>query len=174
MPRPYRLGKRQPAVDRTGARILDAARNLVAESGDRFSIGTLADRAGVSRATVYNRHGSRGALLDALRPRQALDAPDLRTFIERACAAWAANPRLYRHLGPAADLGGDAPRRLAESLAAADALRPGCSLKEAEDVIAVVTSFGVFDRLHHDGRRSTASVADILHRLAGAILVERD
>ena len=174
MPRAYRLGKRQPAVDRTAARILDAARELVTASGDRFSIGTLAERAGVSRATVYNRHGSRAAVLDALRPRHTLDAPDLRTFIERACAAWAAEPRLYRRLGPAADLGGDAPRRLAESLAAADALRPGCSLKEAEDVIAVVTSFPVFDRLHQDGRRSTTSVAEILMRLAAAIQVERD
>ena len=174
MPRPYRLGKRQPAVDRTGARILDAARELVAASGDRFSVGALAERAGVSRATVYNRHRSRAALLDTLRPRQTLDAPDLRTFIDRTCAAWAAHPRLYRNLGPAADLDGEAPRRLAESLAAADALRPGCSLKEAEDVIAVVTSFAVFDRLHHDGRRSTASVAEILMRLATAIVVERD
>ena len=49
-------------------------------------------------------------------------------------------------------------------------MRPGCSLKEAEDVIGALTSFGVFDQLHQDGRRSPASVADILMRLAAAIL----
>lgn len=158
------------AVDRTGARVLEAARELVVEKGDRFSVAALAERAGVSRATVYNRFGSRAALLDALRPRPVVEAPDLRALIERACAAWAADPRLYRRLGPAAGAPGDAPRRLAESLAAADALRPGCSLKEAEDVIAVLTSFAVFDRLHHDGRRSTGAVADVLLRLVAGIL----
>src|SRR5260370_912687 len=61
-------------------------------------------------------------------------------------------------------------RALAERLASADQLRPGCSLKEAEDVIGALTSFDVFDRLHQDGRRSSSAVADILMRLAGAIL----
>ena len=33
-----------------------------------------------------------------------------------------------------------------------------------------LTSFAVFDRLHQDGRRSPSAVAEILMRLAGAIL----
>jgi hypothetical protein len=37
-------------------------------------------------------------------------------------------------------------------------------------VIGALTSFEVFDRLYQDGRRSSAAVADILMRLAGAIL----
>jgi hypothetical protein len=61
-------------------------------------------------------------------------------------------------------------RALAERLASADQLRPGCSLKEAEDVIGALTSFAVFDRLHQDGRRSSTAIAEILMRLAGAIL----
>ena len=44
------------------------------------------------------------------------------------------------------------------------------SLKEAEDVIAVLTSFAAFDRLHQDGRRSTAAVIEILMRMAGSII----
>ena len=44
------------------------------------------------------------------------------------------------------------------------------ALKEAEDVIAVLTSFAAFDRLHQDGRRSTAAVIEILMRMAGSIL----
>ena len=61
-------------------------------------------------------------------------------------------------------------RALAERLAASGQLRPGCSLKEAEDVIGALTSFPVFDRLHKDGRRSSAAVGEILLRLAAAIL----
>jgi hypothetical protein len=61
-------------------------------------------------------------------------------------------------------------RRLAERLAAADQLRAGCSIKEAEDVIGLLTSFPTFDRLHQDGRRSATVVAAILVRLVAAIL----
>src|SRR5438105_812130 len=50
------------------------------------------------------------------------------------------------------------------------AVRPGGSLKEAEDVIAVLTSLAAFDRLHQGGRRPSASVVEILVRMAGAIL----
>jgi hypothetical protein len=61
-------------------------------------------------------------------------------------------------------------RTLAGRLAAADQLRPGCSLKEAEDVIGAITSFEVFDRLHKDGRRSPTAVSEILMRLVSTIL----
>ena len=82
----------------------------------------------------------------------------------------AANPALYRNL-PAADReDNEACRALAERLAAADGLRPGCSLKEAEDVLTALTTFAVFDRLHKDGRRSAAAVGEILMRLASEFL----
>src|SRR6266496_4370463 len=66
-PRPYHLGRRQAAVDRTRARILQAARALlVARGGAEFSIDAVARRARVTRATVYQRFGSRPQLLEAL------------------------------------------------------------------------------------------------------------
>jgi AcrR family transcriptional regulator len=171
MPRPYRLGRRQASVDRTQRSILDAARHLVAERGSAPSVGAVARRAGVSRLTVYARFGSRAALLGALTPALAdHGGNDLRHHFERTCAAWAENPALYRHLQVDHAGGPDAARRIAEHLAASDALRPGCSLKEAEDVITALSSFSVFDRLHKDGRRSPAAVIEILLRLAGAIL----
>lgn len=86
------------------------------------------------------------------------------------CAAWAASPALFRHLPEPPEPDPRAIRGLVERLAAEDALRPGCSLKEAEDVITVLSAFGTFDRLHRDGRRPPASVADILTRLASATL----
>ncbi len=180
------LGKRQAGVDRTRAAVLTAARELVAAAGgSNLSVGAVARRAGVSRLTIYNRFGSRSELLRAvageahrrMAPSPAGGAEDpvqqLRDRIAAACATWSSDPALFRAL-PAVTSAGDPAalkdRTLAERLAGADQLRPGCSLKEAEDVIGALTSFAVFDRLHQDGRRSAAAVADILMRLAGAIL----
>jgi AcrR family transcriptional regulator len=184
-PRSYRLGRREETVRRTRAAILAAARDEVA-AGDTasFSAGAVARRAGVSRITVYNQFGSKAGLLRELAggvrmtgaaPPSGTAEPsdELRRRIVESCAAWSTDPALYRRLGtePAAQIeaAGD-DRVLVERLAASGQLRPGCSLKEAEDVIGALTSFAVFDRLHRDGRRSSASVGEILFRLAAAIL----
>ena len=185
-------GKRQAAVDRTRTLVLEAARDLVASpEGAGLSLGAVARRAGVSRLTIYNQFGSREGLLRAVageahrRTPDAAPAPapgdareELRRRISTACIRWASNPALFRGLSPisslpvasAHDRRPDEDRRLAERLASADQLRPGCSLKEAEDVIGALTSFAMFDRLHGDGRRSAGAVAEILMRLAAAIL----
>src|SRR5207244_3156935 len=67
-PRPYRLGGRQGAIEKTRKRVLRAARDLLAVRGgaDRFSIDAVARRAGVARMTVYHQFGSRRGLLEAL------------------------------------------------------------------------------------------------------------
>ncbi len=175
--RAYRLGKRQATVDRTEQDILAAARDLVA-AGPPPSLAQVARRAGVSRITIYNRFGSRERLLGRLDPRP--DPPELsgsapprqqlRVHLQQTCARWAASPALYRNLEPRAATSGEVERRLAERLAEADDLRPGCSIKEAEDVIGMLTSFAAFDRLHRDGRRPAAAVAEMLMRLASAVL----
>ena len=100
----------------------------------------------------------------------------LRQRITASCALWASNPGLFRHLPPVGDLefekrAGD--RALAELLAAGDELRPGCSLKEAEDLMGAISSFEVFDRLYKDGRRPQTAVVEILMRLASTILASR-
>ncbi|HSS93621.1 MAG TPA: TetR/AcrR family transcriptional regulator [Candidatus Dormibacteraeota bacterium] len=181
------FGKRQAGVDRTRAAVLAAARELVASGGSAsLTVGAVARKAGVSRLTIYNRFGSRSGLLRAVAGEAhgrtvpsaangvAKDPVDeLRDRITAACSVWSSEPALFRALA-AASSGGESSalkdRSLAERLAVADQLRPGCSLKEAEDVIGVLTSFAVFDRLHQDGRRSSAAVAEMLMRLAGAIL----
>jgi AcrR family transcriptional regulator len=176
--RAYRLGRRQASVDRTANSILAAASELVAEGrASQLSVGAVARKAGVSRLTIYNRFGSRARLLEALAPHRELSPPPsgdareaLRQHLQQACSAWAANPALYRNLPPADGGGNEACRALVERLAAADALRPGCSLKEAEDVVNALTTFAVFDRLHKDGRRSAGAVGEILMRLASEFL----
>ena len=187
--REYRLGRRRTEVERTRNGILAAARELVSEFGPEVSIGKVAERARVSRITVYNHFGSKTGLLGALsteagptpdgvpRVEPGVDpAGDLRLRIEQACAAWAADPRLYRQL---AGRRGDRDRSdfdhaLAERLAAHDRLRPGCSIKEAEDVIGILTSFPVFDRLHKEGRRSPSAVVEILLRMASGLRASGD
>lgn len=187
MPRNYTLGRRQGAVDRTRTAILDAARELVASGAPALTTGAVAKKAGVSRITVYNQFGSRAGLLRELasgaRSRLGVKAPDpsdprdqLRVRITDSCAHWASDPGVFRRLLQLGDLdleGRGDDRALAERLAAADQLRAGCSIKEAEDVIGAVTAFAVFDRLHKDGRRSQAAVVEILMRLASTILASQ-
>lgn len=183
MARPYRLGRRQATVDDTRSAILTAARAVVAEAGANPALGAVARRAGVSRITVYNRFGSKAGLIEALRlelsPRPASSAggpPDdpreqLRARIASACSAWAGDPDLHRQLqAPGAPVESPVDRALAERLAAGDQLRAGCSIREAEDAIGLLTSFPAFDRLHRGGRRPAAMVADILMRLAQGVL----
>src|SRR5260370_18319238 len=141
MNRAYRLGRRQAAVDRTSQAILEAGRQAVADTpAGSPSVGAIARRAGVSRLTIYNRFGSKAGLLRALAPQAPRtaesDPPDpppaaLYQRLLDACTSWAADPPLYRPLPPAEPGGLGLDRRLAERLAVADALRPGCSIKEA-------------------------------------------
>lgn len=179
--RTYHLGKRQALVDLTSDSILRAATEEVA-AGKTLSVGRVARKAGVSRITVYNRFGSRSGLLQALSsqipapPDELPAAAAARDLLERhisaACSAWAAHASLVRHLPQfRREENTGLNRQLAERLATSDELRPGCSIKEAEDVIAALTSFETFDRLYKDGRRSPAAVAEILARLASGILV---
>jgi AcrR family transcriptional regulator len=184
MPRGYRLGRRQAAVDGTRQAILVAARELVASGEARLTPGAVAARAGVSRITVYNQFGSKAGLLQqlAMKAHSPLageasapsdPAGELRRRIADACLLWSSDPALFRRLPLVVDFRHDSPhddRALAERLAAAGLMRPGCSLKEAEDVIGAITSFTMFDRLHKDGRRSQAAVVEILWRLAATLL----
>ena len=182
--RAYRLGRRQVEAGRTRSRILAAARDLVSELGPEASVELVARRAGVSRITIYNQFGSKSGLLEVLstqaRPVSG-DVPpgipgagssdELRLHIEQACAAWAKDPRLYRQLAVrTSGERSDQDHALAERLAAQDRLRPGCSIKEAEDVIGILTSFPVFDRLHKEGRRPPSAVAEILIRMTSGFI----
>ena len=185
-PRGYRLGRRHEAVGQTRSAILSAARRLVTEVGPEASVGKVAELAGVSRITVYNQFGSKARLFETLATELAkgsagpagLEAESdarerLRQRIAQSCSAWASDPDLYRQLQGRRPWKGDESepdRALAEKLADSDQLRPGCSIKEAEDVIGILTSFPVFDRLHKGGRRTPNAVAEILMRMASTVI----
>ena len=114
-PRPYRLGQRQAAVDGTRARILAAARDLLAaEAGvSAFTVDAIAEQAGVARMTVYYQFESKRGLLEALfdhfasrglvqplraafersEPLEALDA-----FVAAFCGFWASDRVALRRI----------------------------------------------------------------------------
>jgi len=184
--RSYQLGRRRAAVDQTRSAILAAARDLLTEAGPGSSLGKVAEHAGVSRITVYNQFGSKAKLFEALAAaarsnvmrhaaaRDVAPREQLKSRIAQACTAWAADPALYRRLHQHVSWAGEdaeLDRKLAEDLAAGDQLRPGCSIKEAEDVIGILTSFEAFDRLHKGGRRSPTAVAEILTRMAASTVL---
>lgn len=72
-PRDYQLGRRAAAVDSTRRRVLDAARDLLADPGGypAFTLDAVARRADVARATVYYQFGSKAGVLEALFDRLA-------------------------------------------------------------------------------------------------------
>lgn len=71
------LSRRESAKEERRARILDAVRELIRETGQPdLSVRALAERAGVSVATTYNLFGSKRAMVLA-----ALE--DERDFVER-------------------------------------------------------------------------------------------
>jgi len=168
--RQYASARRAAAATQTRRAILGAARRLLSDTPGGPSVGAIARLAGVSRLSVYHHFGSRAGVLAAVAAEAGSPKPgttgDLRAFVAAAVAHWVTDPALFRRV-PEMPV---ATHELASRLAAEDRLRPGCSLKEAEDVIAVVTSFAAFDRLHQDGRRSTAAVTEILMRMAASIL----
>ncbi len=76
---------RGPAVeDEIGQRIERAAQGLLGKTGDDFTMDQLAERAGVPRATVYRRVGSKVALLRRLARERGVEfgeRPDVRARI---------------------------------------------------------------------------------------------
>jgi AcrR family transcriptional regulator len=73
--RPYDLGKRQEASDRTREAVLSAARALLESGGARdLTMGALANASGVTRQTIHNLFRTKSAVLEALFDRIAIDA----------------------------------------------------------------------------------------------------
>jgi AcrR family transcriptional regulator len=77
--RPYELGKRREASDRTREAVLTAARGLLESGGARdLTMEALAKASGVTRQTIHNLFGTKGGVLEALFDRIAVDAGMMR------------------------------------------------------------------------------------------------
>ena len=199
-PRPYRLGRRQAAVDGTRARVLKAARALlVARGGGAFSIEAVARRARVTRVTVYQRFGSRSKLLEALFDdlarqggmwdladafRQSDPQAALARFVATFARFWTAHRPIHRRLLALAALDPDLERTLrARQEWRRQGLRvivrrwrerSGPAAAATEETIAALfalTGFETFDLLA-GSTRTPAAVAPIVLRIARAVLAE--
>jgi AcrR family transcriptional regulator len=190
-PRPYRLGRRQAAVDRTRARILKAARALlVARGSTEFSIEAVAQRARVTRPTVYHQFGSRPKLLEALfddLARQggmwdladAFRQPDpeeaLARFIATFGRFWTKHRPIHRRLLAlgALDAGLDRALRARQEWRRQGLRvivgRIRAAQDETIDLLFALTSFQTFDMLA-GSKRNPAHVAPIVLRAARTIL----
>src|SRR3954451_8060559 len=198
--RAYRARRRATRADHTRERILAAVRALLAEGAFHDStVEEVAERAGVSRATLYQHFRSRVDLVDsmcdsfAVNPalvdlRHAVELPEADTALAQTVALavrfWSTEDPVLRELygvvaiDPAAralverqrtDRHGEI-RRLARHLRAAGRLRPGMSEREATDALMVLTSYGTFGELRAAGRQER-QIVKTLQELARTLVL---
>jgi len=176
-PRRYRLGRRQAAADQTRARVLAAARRLLVgrKAPREFSLEAVAERAGVTRLTLYHRFGSKAGLLEALYDdlgrrggiaeglAVAFQQPDAQACLDAAVEAflrfWDSDRLAFRRLRSMAALDPDFKgvrarderrrmviRAVCERLAA-DRGRPFADTEAKIAALAMLTGFEAFDAL---------------------------
>ena len=187
MSRRYDMRSRQKAAEETTSRILAAAHALLDDpGGGPLALQDVADAAGVTRATVYNRVGPRRALLAAVfrdqgrrigydRVLEAMEREDpCRAVLEtvrESCRAWRVMPTAIRRtLALAATdaevrelvTGFEASRvqrieALVGRVDAVDALPDGLDIRAATAALTLLTSFPAFDALPADAAAQTLS-----------------
>jgi AcrR family transcriptional regulator len=191
-PRPYRSPRRRVAAKRTRARLLKAARAMLA-APDGISLDAVAKKAGVTRLTVYNQFGSRRALLEAVfddmaergglhRIREAMAKTDPQAALQQIvlifCDFWSVHRgALWRlHAASATDpefeesLRARNQRRrhllsvLVDRMIEGGGKRPEVVI-ELIDVLFALTSVGFFWELTAGGRKANA-VCHLIQALA--------
>ena len=183
-------------------RVLNAAAELVAE--DRFHTATiddLAQRAGVARATVFGRFGSKLGVLEALSLRCA-GGPEMRAvrdaqgvedpvaaveaLLVAGCDLWEKEGHIMAQLKAIVVLEPDASaiidaqyadqrqgmERLARGLHEAGRLREGWSVPRAAAALHALTSVETFMLLRRDHGQSLAKVKQTIIELSRTILTE--
>lgn len=189
--RSYRSRSRSAGARQTRERIVAAVRELLREG--RFHESTVeqvAERAGVSRATVYQHFRSRIDLVDAIcetfdanpaliKLRRTIGLPDPQSALSQTIALamrfWNSEDAILSGLygvvaiDPAArdlvarqraDRRGEM-RRLARRLHTTGALRPGISAARALDVLMVLTSYETYRELREAGRSAKRLTAEL-------------
>ena len=194
---PYRRTQRQGASEGTQARIVDAARELLADPDAPidFTVDAVSKRAGVSRMTVYYQFGGRAALLEAvldnLADRVGL-TPEIAAAMQRLapgaaldhvvavfCGFWAAHRLAIRRLRAMAvldpELAGvfrDERRRvlITAALSRSDGSPVRAPASESViDLLLVLTSFETYDSLAAGGGDDAGIVA-LLQRACALML----
>jgi AcrR family transcriptional regulator len=180
---------------------MEATRELLDEgSFHESTVEQVGERAGVSRATVYQHFPSRLELVDAicdtfaenaalLAVRQAVDLPDVEEALGETIANtvrfWSSEEAILKQLygatavDPAsrdlverqlADRRGEM-RRLARRLDESHTLRRGLDRARALANLLVLTSFGTYRELHQEGL-SDAKLTAMLQDMARKLLLD--
>jgi AcrR family transcriptional regulator len=177
----YRARRNSGRSEATRERIKAAVRELLAEGTFHTStVEEVADRAGVSRATLYQHFRSRIDLVDAicetfdanpalLELRQIVELPDADAALDKTIASsilfWSTEDPILRQLygvaaiDPAAKNLVDRQRadrrseleRLAHNLKRGNRLRPGTTARHAVTLLLVLTSYDTFRELREAG-----------------------
>ena len=197
--RPYTTARRRESAE-TVDRVLEAAERLIKE--DAFHAATmdeLAVAAGVSRATVFNRFGSKLGVLEALFTR-GMEGPEMEAIqdalaledpvaaldavVEAGCAIWEACGFVVHQLQAVAVLEPDAAalidrqrdeqradlQDLARRLAKAGRLRSGLSQARATATLHMLTSLESFLWLREGYGLSPRQTRETLAELARTLL----
>ena|SRR3989440_8581425 len=184
--RAYRTRRRETRSAGTRERIMEAVRALLAEGTFHEStVEQVADRAGISRATLYQHFGSRLELVDAicdtfaanpalLELREIVELPDaeeaLRQTIANSVRFWSSEDAILSQLygvvaiDPAASDLVDRQRadrrgeleRLTRNLRSTGRLRDGVGEREALALLLVLTSYETFRELRTAGMAESA------------------
>jgi AcrR family transcriptional regulator len=193
------MDQRQIARDLTRARILDAARQLLADEAPRdLSMEAVAQRADVSRLTIYYHFGSRAGLLEALfdylaargnmqRMADVFQTPNPSEAVDQMVSTfvgfWEADPSVIRRLRAMAVLDQEIDKgiraRDARRLQSAQEILKRANLAKRQEVhpthaanaLGMLTSFEAYDALSRGGLSSEQIVA-ILRSLAQSVLAQ--
>jgi AcrR family transcriptional regulator len=198
--RAYRAHRHPKRSEDTRDRIMTAVRELLAEGAFHEStVEEVADRAGVSRATLYQHFGSRLELVDAicdtfaanpalLKLREIVELEDadaaLADTIANSVRFWASEDSILSQLygvaaiDPAASDLVDRQRtdrrgelaRLARNLRKSKRLPPGTSEAAALALLLVLTSYETFRELRQAGL-SERELTKTLQESAHALLL---
>jgi AcrR family transcriptional regulator len=192
--KPYSSAVRTAAADETRARIIEAARALLA--GDKespaFSLDAVAREAGVTRLTVYNQFEAKRGLLEAVFDDTArrgglfelssvLAEPDvakaLHRFVAVFCGFWSAHGKVFPKFSAVARLDDEiaeslrqrSERRRHALTVLAGRLGQGRDHADFVDAVFALTSFEMFEMLSVRGRTPAATQA-LIQQMAGDLL----
>jgi len=187
--KPYRSEVREAAANQTRARIVDAARTLLAggKDGPAFSLEAVAREAGVTRLTVYNTFESKRGLLEAVfdsmarqgglfELRSLFAEPNteeaLRRLVAVFCRFWASHRKVLPKFSAVAKLDDEiaeslkqrSERRRQVLTALIGRIASGQEQTDLVDILFALTSFEMFDALSMR-RRSDKAVEALIQQL---------
>jgi AcrR family transcriptional regulator len=192
--RRYEQRARAEEAARTRMRIIEAVFERLRKR-QPIAVDQIARDANVARSTVYEIFGSRAGLFDAVgrelaersgyaRLVQAKYEPDVRDQVraglKAACEMFAANRDSYRALRSVAELPemdkerANAMRRIARALKEQKVLREDLSVKDAEHILWMLSSFESFDELYTNRGLSTSRTIKLLTATVENALYDAD